>query len=302
MPHSPPTASMAMAQRHTRAGILLFLAALVLFASYDAFAKHMLQWHSPEAMNLSRYVVILWMALGLLLANYGPQHAWRQVRRHAGNRTLWLRSISLAVVALSFMTALVEMPLAEATAIYFTAPLIMVLLATRLLGERIRGVQVAAVVLGFAGMLLMVRPGSHLPLLPSLLMLISAVSYALFQLLTRRLAGQVPFAVQFFFMACACLVLTLLPALVRQQLVLPPLHQWPLPLLGGFLSGAAQLLLLAAYRRVPAATLAPLNYLQLLMAVLISMAFSHRMPDVYALLGMTAIAAAGIALALCRPR
>jgi len=66
---------------------------------------------------------------------------------------------------------------------------------------------------------------------------------------------------------------------------------------GGAVSGSAQLLLLAAFRRVGAATLAPLNYVQLLLAVLISTLWFQRPPDATALAGMALIAVAGVYLA-----
>lgn len=280
----------------TATGILYFLAALVMFASFDAYAKHMLQWHSPEMMNFSRYIVINGMAVVLLAQAFKGKAAWQQIRRHAGNRLLWLRSLCLGIVATCFMTALVDMPLAEATAIYFTAPLIMVALSARLLGEPVRKAQWWGVAVGFIGMLLMVRPGLNLPLIPSLMMVAAAISYALFQILTRRLSGYVPFQIQFFYMAWICLLLTFAPAAFRGAIVWPQWHEWGILILGGLVSGAGQLLLLAAYRRVAAATLAPLNYLHLLLAVLISAFWFHRIPDGLAMLGMSLIAAAGLYL------
>lgn len=277
-------------------GMLLFLLALALFASYDAFAKHMLQWYSPEVMNFSRYITINAMALALLLSAYPGASAWQQVRSHARNRLLWLRSICLGAVATCFMTALVQMPLAEATAIYFTAPLIMVALSGPLLGEITRPAQWWGVIIGFAGMLLMVRPGMNLPLIPSVMMVIAAASYALFQILTRKLSGRVPYQVQFFYMAWICLVMTFMPALFRSQLRWPHGYEWWPVLLGGVVSGAAQLLLLAAYKRVPAATLAPLNYLHLMMTVVISIVWFQKVPDLWAMVGMSLIAAAGVYL------
>ena len=118
----------------------------------------------------------------------------------------------LATVGTCFMTALIWMPLSEATAIYFTSPLIMVALSPWLLGERVRAAQWAAVAVGFAGMLLIVRPGADLPWLGTLLMAVSAVSYAVFQVLTRKLAGPVPGPVQYAYTALICLIATALPA------------------------------------------------------------------------------------------
>ena len=277
------------------AGLAMFLAALVAFACYDAFAKQMVASHPPAVVNLGRYTAIGMIALVLLL-RHGDLRLWRQPHQ----KLLTLRSVALAIVATCFMTALVTMPLAEATAIYFTAPLIMVALSPWLLGERVRRPQWTAVLLGFAGMLCIVRPGGSLPLAGTLLMAVSAVCYALFQVLTRRLSGLVPAPVQFAHMALACLVITNLPVLFMPPITLPPWPEMALLIAGGAVSGGAQLLLLAAFRRVTAATLAPLNYVQLLLAVLISTLWFQRPPDAPALAGMGLIAVAGMYLARAR--
>lgn len=277
------------------AGIAMFMAALVAFAFYDAFAKQMVGSYPPAVVNLGRYTAIGTIALVLLL-RHGDLRLWRQPHQ----KLLVMRSLSLAVVATCFMTALVTMPLAEATAIYFTAPLIMVALSPWMLGERVGRAQWTAVSLGFLGMLLIVRPGASLPLAGTMLMAVSAVCYALFQLLTRRLSGQVAAPVQYAHMALACLVVTNLPLLFMPQVTLPPWPEMALLIVGGAASGIAQLLLLAAFRRVGAATLAPLNYVQLLLAVLISTLWFQRPPDAPALAGMALIAVAGVYLARTR--
>lgn len=287
--------------KDTRDGMLLFLGALVAFASYDAFAKHMLVTTAPTMVNLGRYIAIGAMALVLLFRHMreqgpGAVPPWRQP--HQG--LLILRSLMLATVATSFMTALVVMPLAEATAIYFTAPLFMVALSPWLLSERVGRVQWIAVGLGFAGMLLIVRPGGSLPLWGTASMGLSAVCYAMFQILTRRLSGLVPAPVQFAYMAFFCLVITSVPGFFVAHPTLPDVPTALALLAGGGVSGLAQLLLLAAFRRVSAATLAPLNYLQLLMALVISTVWFRRPPDGLALAGIALILAAGTYLATAR--
>ncbi len=290
-----PTAATAPVASQQRQGMLLFLAALLAFACYDAFAKQMLAHYPATLMNLTRYVAVGSMA-AVLLWRHGDWRIWRQPHQ----KLLFLRSLMLAIVATSFMTALASMPLAEATAIYFTAPLIMVALSPWVLGEQVGRVQWVAVLVGFAGMLLIVRPGGALPLTGTLLMALAAVCYALFQVLTRRLSGLVPAPVQYAYMAAMCLVVTNLPALFSTPVAWPGGVELAVLVAGGFVSGAAQLLLLAAFRRVSASVLAPMNYLQLLLAVLISTFWFQRPPDALALGGMALIGAAGVYLALPR--
>lgn len=284
---SPPSTDAQRLQ-----GVGLFIVALLCFAFYDAFAKQMVARHDPTAVNLGRYLAVGGIAL-VWLARSGSWRLWRQPHQ----RLLFLRALMLAITATCFMTALVTMPLAEATAIYFTAPLVMVALSPGLLGERVARLQWAAVATGFAGMLLIVRPGSRLPLAGTALMVVAALCYALFQVLTRKLSGRVPPVTQFAYMAAVCLVVTHLPALAGPPPAWPSAAQMVLLVAGGLVSGLAQLLLLAAFRRVPLATLAPMNYLQLLLAVLISAFWFQRPPDGLALAGMGLIALAGLALA-----
>ena len=278
------------------AGIAMFICALTLFAGYDAFCKHMLQFYPAPFVNLMRYCAVGTIAVGVLWRADALQ-LWRTPHRGL----LILRGSMLAIVATCFMTALIWMPLAEATAIYFTAPLVMVALSNLVLGERVPPSRWAAVAIGFAGMLLIVRPGNELPLLGTVLMAVSAVCYAIFQLLTRRLAPLVPNALQYGYMALICFIATALPAPFFWPAQPVPLHDVLLMLGAAVVSGTAQLLLLAAFKRVEAVTLAPLNYLQLLMAVAISSVWFARPPDAIASVGIALIIAAGLYLSRSRP-
>ncbi len=278
------------------AGVALFFFALVAFASYDAFCKHMLQFYPAPFVNVMRYFAVIGIALAMLL-HHGDLRLWRAPHK----RLLVLRGVMLATVASCFMTALLWMPLAEATAIYFTAPLLMVALSPWLLGEHVPRSRWLAVCVGFGGMLLIVRPGGKLPLIGTVLMAVSAVCYAIFQLLTRRLAGRVAGPMQYAYTALVCLVVTAVPAPFFWPAQPVPPGDALLLLGGGLCSGAAQWLLLAAFARVEASTLAPLNYFQLLLAVLFSAFWFHRPPDAIAIAGIALIMAAGVYIARARP-
>lgn len=279
-----------------RSGVAIFVCALTAFASYDAFCKHMLQFYPAPFVNLMRYLSVIVVAFAMLW-RHGDLRLWRTLQKPL----LLLRGAMLATVATCFMTALIWMPLAEATAIYFTAPLLMVALSPWLLGERVPRSRWVAVTVGLVGMLLIVRPGNELPLLGTVLMAVAAVCYAVFQLLTRRLALLVPSPVQYAYTALVCLVVTAVPAPFFWPAQPVPLHDVLLLLAGGACSAAAQLMLLAAFERVEASTLAPLNYLQLLLAVAISSLWFHRPPDALATAGIALILAAGVYLARSRP-
>lgn len=293
---SVPSAVLPPSSATRNAGILLFFAALVAFATFDAGSKHMLERYPAPFLNVMRYLAVIFLAIAMLL-----RHGRGMRLRDAPEKPLLvLRGVMLATVASCFMTALIWMPLSEATAIYFTSPLIMVALSPWLLGERVRPVQWAAVAAGFAGMMLIVRPGSDLPLLGTVLMAVSAVSYAIFQVLTRKLSGKVAGPVQYAYTAIICLIVTALPAPFFLPDPWPDLTDAVLIIALGTCSGLAQILLIAAFQRVSAATLAPLNYFQLLLAVLFSTFWFQRPPDTLALAGMALIMASGVFLAMRR--
>ncbi len=279
------------------AGVLLFLAGLVTFAIFDASSKYLLETYPAPFLNIMRYGTVATLGLVMLL-RYGD--GWTQLRDAPLKGLLTLRGIALGTVGTCFMTALIWMPLAEATAIYFTSPLIVVVLSPWLLQERVGPAKWLAVLVGFGGMLLVVRPGNDLPLLGTALMVVSAISFAVFQLLTRKLAGRVPSHIQYCTTAFICVIITGVPAPFFLPDPWPDLLDFLFIFSLGILNGAGQLLLLAAFQRVAASTLAPLNYCQLVMAVLFSTFLFNQPPDMLALTGIVLIALAGVFLALPR--
>lgn len=264
--------------------------ALLANSIFDAGSKHLLTQYPAPFLNVMRYAVVSLIGLGLLI-----RHRGAPIRPAPSEKPLLLaRGLTLAAVGTCFMTALIWMPLSEATAIYFSSPCIVVALSPWLLRERVAPLQWLAVGIGLAGMLFIVRPGSDLPWLGTALMIVSAVCYALFQLFTRKLAGRVHPATQYVSTALICLLATLPPALVFPPVHWPGLRDWSLILGLAASNGLSQMLVLVAFRHIAAATLAPLNYFQLPMAVLLSTTIFHRPPDLPAMLGMAMIATAGI--------
>ncbi|OZI33910.1 EamA family transporter [Bordetella genomosp. 10] len=304
--HAAPTPAAAS----QRAGCLIFVAALVAFATFDAGSKYMISRYPPTFLNLMRYTAVALVgALWLLRAWRGrargaqagapvPARAGAAGPRPTG--LLVVRGLLLCAVATCYMTALIWMPLSEATAIYFTAPLIMVALSPWLLRERVRALQWLAVAVGFGGMLLVVRPGGDLPWIGTALMAAAAICYALFQLATRRLAGQTPGYVQFASTTAICWVGAALPAPFFPLAATPGAGELLALLALGLCSGIAQVLLIVAFQRVAASTLAPLNYLQVPMAVAYSTFLFNRPPDLEAAAGIVLICGAGLFLALNR--
>jgi len=203
---------------------------------------------------------------------------------------------------LLMMQGLKRLPLAETTAISFVAPLLVVLLARPLLGERIGRLRLCAVLSGFGGVLLVARPGANLDLLGVLFVLVAALCGTAYQLLSRVLVGSESTVTLLFYVALAGSVCfgSSLPWVLPEPL--PGWQDGVLMLSLGVTGGLGHYLFTHAYHDAPASLLAPFSYLQLLWAGLLGWLVFDRIPDHLTLLGMLIIAAAGVVVAVAQGR
>ena len=274
---------------HPLRGILLILLAVFMFSSMDTLAKHMLRRESYPLAPLiwARYSV----HLIFMLALFAPRMKLDLVRtQHPGLQVL--RGILLVMSTGTFYLSLSYLPLAEAAAISFVGPVLVTALSGPLLGERIGRRQWSAVALGFAGVLIIIRPGGQVFTMHAVFPLMSAVLFSLYQLLTRRLAGREnPFTTLFF---------TALVGAIATSLPLPFTWQAPTPLQVvfmcgiGMLGGFGHFLLIRAVELASPARLAPFVYTQLLWSTLLAFIAFGEFPDSGSLVGMAVIVSAGL--------
>ena len=274
-------------------GFGIFLVALLALAVLDVMAKDLVQRNSAPLVNLTRYIVVLLMALFVVWKSRVSVRVTRPLRS-----LLWLRGAMLGMVGVCFMPALQYMPLAEATAIYFLAPLIIVALAPVMLKEKVTFKQYAAVLIGMIGMLMIVHPSGQLSFLGSFLMLLAAISFAMVQLLTRKLSDQVTSEQQFFYAAVTCTLMGTVVLVSFWPERWPDVHDSIQMLIVGMLSGIGQYMLIRAFQYVPASVLAPFNYFHLLLAVIFSMVIFDHFPNSLAIGGMVLITLAGLSVTL----
>ncbi len=284
-------------------GCAIFLCSLVAFACLDALAKDLVGRYSAPLVNMARYSVIIVLAWCVMWVKRVPIYI-----RPAERKLLIYRGALLGSVGISFMPALQYLPLAEATALYFVSPLIVVLLAPLVLRETVGFKQYSAVVLGMVGMLLIVNPvgdasttqsaATGVSLFGSLLMLVAATGYALVQLLTRKLAHRVQSEQMFAYSSLICWLLGLAVLVCWWPTKWPNLGDTLEIILMGLSGGIGQFLLIYAFKTVPASTLAPFNYFQLVLAVIFGELFFAQMPSLLSLTGIALIVAAGLSLTL----
>jgi drug/metabolite transporter (DMT)-like permease len=278
-------------QRGLAHALPLFLLAGLCLSGLDATAKYLVRDHSLLLVVWARYVGQMLFVTPFAWHRAGPSF-W-----HTRRLPLHLvRSLMLVLATLGFFGGLRYLPLAEASAITFLAPIFIVALSWPLLREHAPAARRIASVAGFAGILILLRPGSAV-MHPAVLLLVgAALANALYQLLTRKLLDERPNTTLFYSATVGTVVLSLalaftleLPAVDRASL--------PLFLLMGVLAGLGHWCLTHAYMHAPASLLTPFTYLQMLWATTLGLVVFGQHPDGMSALGMSIIVASGLWLA-----
>ncbi|MTJ03439.1 MAG: DMT family transporter [Sediminimonas qiaohouensis] len=277
-------------------GILLMLGFCVVAPMGDATAKLL-----GETVALGLLLIVRFGLQALLLIPLVVLggRIWRMRGKAlalAGVRTV----LHVAGIGMMF-TALRFLPLADAIAIAFVMPFIMLLLGKFALGEEVGTRRLLACCAGFIGTLLVIQPSFAEVGWPALLPLGVALDFALFMLVTRTIARESdPIALQAISGVMACAVL-LPPLLLLHDSGLPGFdtarpspREWALLILVGVLGTLGHLLMTWALRLAPSATLAPMQYLEIPFATLIGWIVFNDLPDGLALLGIVVTVAAGL--------
>ncbi len=261
---------------------------IVLFATMDAAAKWLSRTYPIAAAVWVRYLVPTVLVGGYLWRTRGWKFAATR-----NPRVQALRGVTLVASTLCFWTALYHLPLVEAATVSFIGPTIVVVFSSLLLRERPRRAHWWALAIGFAGVVIALRPGFSQPGIGALAALASATLYSLYLVLTRKLTGEEDaLALLFHANAIGALVLSALA---------PMTAQWPsgwaqwllLPMLGVF-GSLGHWCMIRAYEHADAATLAPFMYVQLLIATFYGWLFFDNLPDGFTLLGMLCILGSGL--------
>ena len=227
--------------------------------------------------------LLVWIAWS---GDYG---AWRTERplAHAVRAAIGLVTMALAFTALSYL------PLAEATTIGFAAPLFAVMLSALVLGEHVGRHRWTAVAIGFAGVLIVMRPeGGDLPAAGLAIALLSALGVACVTITIRQIGRteSTRTTVLWFTILSMLAVGALMPFFAA----LHPPRVWAILFALGLFGGVAQLLLTAALRFAPVAVIVPFDYAQLLWAVLLGWLIWDTRPPASTWLGAAVIIASGL--------
>lgn len=278
-------------QRGLAHALPLFLLAGLCLSGLDATGKYLVRDHSLLLVVWARYAGQMLFVTPFAWHRAGPSF-WhtRRLPLHL------MRSLMLVLATLGFFGGLRYLPLAEASAITFLAPIFIVALSWPVLREHAPAARRIASVAGFAGILVLLRPGSAV-MHPAVLLLVgAALANALYQLLTRKLLDERPNTTLFYSATVGTIVLSLALAFTLE---LPALDSASLPLflLMGLLAGLGHWCLTHAYMHAPASLLTPFTYLQMLWATTLGLVVFGQHPDGVSAIGMSIIVASGLWLA-----
>ena len=276
--------------RGRRIGIGLVTLTTICFATLDASAKWLLQSLPVLEVVWLRFFAHTLITSALLGPVYG-----RDMLRMQRPRLQVLRALMLAsMTALNFW-ALQYLQLAETAAIQFSVPLMIALFSAWFLGEHLDWRRWAAIVAGFAGVLLVIRPGTQAFHPAILLSVLNAILYALFNLLTRRMAAsESPAATQLMSAFGASIVLA--PFALANWKTPEDALSWGLVAVCGLFGGLGHYWVAKAHRYASAATLSPFLYQQIIYMALWGWLLFGQWPDAFVAAGAAIVVASGLAL------
>lgn len=272
-------------------GTTLMLCAMVLLPIMDGLAKGLSQRYPVPMIVWARYLFHLACMLPVLLLRFGSQGLWP---RQAGLQ-LVRGGLLLAGTALFFF-ALSLLPQATALALFFVSPLVVTVAAPLLLRERVGAWRVLAVLVGFAGIVLILRPGSGMLGWGAGLALAAGVVHGFYMLFTRALAGSAPPLVTLGYTAVVgAVVMSAVVPFVWVRVT--PLDFATMVLLG-VLAAGGHFLLIKAFDHAPATWLAPVGYFEMVTAVLYGYLAYGDLPDALGWTGILVVVGAGVAISL----
>jgi drug/metabolite transporter (DMT)-like permease len=269
-------------------GIGLMLTAMAVLPFLDVIAKHLGQ----QGVAVLQ---IVWARLffgALLTLPFALKLAG--VRGLVPNMPLMhaVRALLLIAATAFFFWGLKYLPIADTLAIFFVQPLIVTLLSPLVLGEQVGIRRWTAVAVGFAGTLIIIRPGFQ-ELNPGVfLALASGASLAIYLLLTRRIAGSAPAMVTTFYTSLSGAVI--MSAIVVFVWETPTPAQWGFFVLLSLIANGGHYLIIRAYDNAEASLLAPLAYTEIVMATFAGWYFFGDFPDLWTFVGVGILIASAI--------
>lgn len=306
------SAASSAALRRSPAGLLFILVGVLGISINDVLIKQLSGGYPLHQVVLTRAAVALAFILFMVRAEGGLTILkTRQPLLHLA------RGLLVVISNMSYFVALAVLPLADATALFFVAPLFITALSIPILGERVGPMRIAAVMAGFAGVVIMQRPwaaGDTLAAsrLVMVLPVLSAFAYALMQIMTRKLGATTKASAMAAYIQAMFILVSLGFFLIAgdgrfaagsdiasvqfllRAWIWPAHDDLPLLLGLGALASVSGYCLSQAYRLTDAATVAPFEYVGLPLSVLWGWLFWTEFPAREVWIGIALIAGSGL--------
>jgi drug/metabolite transporter (DMT)-like permease len=290
VPMAAPAGSVTVAAPALPAGLLglgLGALAFALFSGMDALIKWLSAGYPVHQLVFSN-AALAFLPIGIWAWRTGGfgQLRTRRLILHV------MRGFCGLLSALLAFTAFSRMPLTGAYAIIFATPLLITALSVPMLREQVGWRRWSAILLGFAGVLIMLRPGAETISVGALAAIGAASASAFGVLLVRRLSSTETTA-SIAFYSNLTILLAMAPGLAVEH-ALPGLKDALLMAIAGLLGGIALIALISAYRCAQAALVAPFQYTQMIWGTLFGLLIFGDLPDQGVLLGAAVVAASGL--------
>ncbi len=279
--------------------MMIMVAAMLFAPIMDAIAKSLATQSnvSPATVTFGRFVV-----QSLFLGVFVAFAWWQESMKYVFSWINILRGMLMGLAAMLFFTAIKYMPLADAIAVFFVEPLIVMLMSSIFLGEKVGWRRITAAIIGFGGSIIVIRPSYELFGLVSLLPLCTAFLFSIYLILTRISGSkEEPLVMQFYagiggVLMCGAILAVGTPlGSVDFGLSLPTTNEaWSLLLGIGLFAVASHLLIVIAFTMAPASILAPFQYVEIVSATILGYLIFNEFPAPTQWIGIAIIIGSGI--------
>ncbi|MFO0995252.1 MAG: DMT family transporter [Alphaproteobacteria bacterium] len=268
-------------------GIMYLLLALLIFGCMDAIVKQLRTEYPALFIMWVRYI-FQQVAVIILLVRLGSFGLLRTTRPVLQT----VRALINVGSSFFFLTGLAYLPLADAGALGMVSPMFVTALSVPFLGEKVGVRRWSAVIVGFIGALIIIRPGMGVVHPGALFILASALCYASYQITTRILSTTDAPATTLFYTTFVGLLAS--SAAVPFAWVDAPREIWALLAFQGTMAAVGHFFLISALSLSPASMLAPFNYTSLVILTVLGYIFFHQFPDHFTALGALIIVGSGL--------
>ena len=267
--------------------IILNASAWMIVPIMDAFAKHLSSSMDVFQIAWARYFFSAFFTLSLMIIFYRKTIVWSK-----NPKLQLLRGFVLAFSTLCFFYSISVISLPKALTLAFVAPITCTAFSPIFLNEKVGIRRWSAVLVGFLGVLIVIRPGFIEVNLATLAAVSCGICYGFYFIITRKLSTSDNSLLTLLFTSVVGLLI--MSVITPYVWVKPSLNEWIIMALIGLIASVAHLFIIISLKYADASKLAPLGYTEIITNIIISYYFFHELPDNWTYLGLFIIVLSGL--------